>query len=162
MSIHALDTVRWLAGEPLRISIYKRSLGESHVISLTIEHADAVSHLDLSASQPGVQERLVVTGEGSVVTVENLLRLTYVRQVDGIPPETPNSRVTRSWSPELSLPDSENDMQVLLGYAAELRAFGTAIREGRDVSPSIDDGVAAMRLIESIVAAPDGLSVQTP
>jgi hypothetical protein len=32
------------------------------------------------------------------------------------------------------------------------------VREGRQVSPSIDDGVAAMRLIEAIIAAPEGLS----
>jgi myo-inositol 2-dehydrogenase / D-chiro-inositol 1-dehydrogenase len=160
MSIHALDTVRWLLGDPIRVSACKRPIGANHVLSLMAEHTlGAVSRLDLSAFAPGVQERLAVTGESATVRVENLVQLTYVRQAEGAPPHRANARVVRSWMPELSLPDRENDVNVLQGYAAELSAFADAIRAGEAVTPSIDDGVCAMRLVEALIEAPDGLSL---
>lgn len=165
MSIHALDMVRWLLGNPVRMAIYKRLVADRHVVSLTIEHLDGgVSQLDLTAFQPGLRDCLVATGEDAVVVVENHLRLTYTRQGPrgDLPPWAPNTRLTRSWSPELALPDPENDMQVLMGYAPELIEFGAAIRCRREASPSIEDGVAAMRMIEAIIAAPEGLSIAEP
>ena len=160
MSIHALDTVRWLLGDPVRLTVYKRQIGDSHTVALMLEHQPtAVSRLDLSAFQPGVQERLVITGEEAVVRVDGLIQLTYVSQTAGLPGDQANSRSTQSWSPEFSLPDKQNDMQIVMGYGTELIAFAEAVRQGDDVSPSIDDGVAAMRLIEGIVEAPDGLSI---
>jgi predicted dehydrogenase len=160
MSIHALDTVRWLLGDPVRVVSFKRAVGESHVVSLMVEHAlGGVSRLDLSAFAPGVQERLVVTGEAAMVQVDNLVQLRYVRQADAAPPGQANARSVRSWTPEFSLPDRENDVNVLQGYATELIAFADAIRAGGAVSPSIDDGVYAMRLVEAVIEAPDGLSL---
>jgi len=82
-----------------------------------------------------------------------------VRQTAGMPAEAPNNRVTTSWSPEFAIPDRENDRLVLQGYAPEMIAFADAIREGRPVDPSIDDGIAAMRVIEAVVEAPEGLSI---
>jgi myo-inositol 2-dehydrogenase / D-chiro-inositol 1-dehydrogenase len=160
MSIHAIDLVRWMLGDPVRMSIYKRAIQDCHVIEITLEHSSkAVSQLDLSAFQPGVKERLEVTGENAVVRVENMAEVTYVRQRSGTADEAPNHRVTTKWAPELTIPDRENDRLVLQGYAPELIAFADAIREGRAVDPSIEDGVAAMRLIEAVIAAPEGLSM---
>lgn len=160
MSIHALDMVRWLAGEPVQIACYKRARGDNHVLALTVEHeSGVVSRLELSALAPGIRERVAVTGESAAVEVDGAARLRYSRQTDDLSAEEPNTRVTRSWAPELSWPDKQNDMQVIQGYATELIAFCDAVREGRDVSPSIDDGVAAMRMIEAIAAAPEGTSV---
>ncbi len=160
MSIHAVDTVSWLLGPPVRMASYKRAIGGNDVLALMFEHAGgAVSRLDLSACAPGVQERLVVTGEGAVVRVENLVQLTYVRQAEDAPAEQANGRLTRSWMPEFSLPDRENDVNVLQGYATELISFADAILDGRNVSPSIDDGIAAMRVLEAVIDAPEGLSI---
>ena len=159
MSIHALDMVRWLGGEPARIACHKRDMDDNHVIALTVEHeSGVVSRLELSALAPGLRERLAVTGEGAAVQVDGVARLIYSRQAE-LSAEEPNTRITRSWAPELSWPDKQNDTQVLQGYATELIAFCDAVREGRQVSPSIDDGVAAMRMIEAIAAAPGGMSV---
>jgi myo-inositol 2-dehydrogenase/D-chiro-inositol 1-dehydrogenase len=159
MSIHAIDTMRWLVGDPTAMTMYKRSIRDNHVLALTAEFASgAMAHLDLSAFQPGVQERLSVVGEQTVVRVENLTRLEYVRQAPGAPDEECNTRLVSSWTPEFAIPFSEYDSLVIQGYATEMIAFADAVREGRQVSPSIDDGVAAMRLIEAIIAAPEGLS----
>jgi predicted dehydrogenase len=159
MSIHALDTIRWLLGDAVRVAVFKRSIDDRHVVTLMTEHAGGgVGRLDLSAFAPGVQERLVVTGTDAVVRIDNLT-VTYVRQVTDAPPYETNRRITSTWAPEFSLPDRENDIQVLQGYATELIAFAEAIRSGQPVSASIDDGVAAMRLIEAIVQAPAGLSI---
>jgi myo-inositol 2-dehydrogenase/D-chiro-inositol 1-dehydrogenase len=159
MSIHALDLARWLAGDPSRMSVYKRPIGDNHVVALTLEQPGVVTQLDLSAFQPGVQERLVVTGQGAFARVDNMTEVVLVRQAAGAPAEAPNNRVTSLWRPEFAIPDSENDRLVLQGYATEMIAFADAIREGRPVDPSIDDGIAAMRLIEVIVDAPNGLSI---
>jgi myo-inositol 2-dehydrogenase / D-chiro-inositol 1-dehydrogenase len=160
MSVHAFDTVRWLLGEPLRMAAFKRPIDGNHALALMIEHAGgAVSRLDLSAFAPGLQERLAATGRDATVWVENLAELTYVRQREGMVPDRPNNRLVRSWRPELSLPDPENDSGVLQGYVPELIAFADAIRTGAAATPSIDDGVAAMRLVEALIEAPEGLSV---
>ncbi len=160
MSIHALDMVRWLLGDPVRVSVYKRSLNENHVVGLMAEHRDgALSQLDLSAFQPGVQERLVVTGEQAVVQVDDLARVVHIRQAAGAPVHAPNGRVSSFWTPEFAIPGAENDMLILQGYAGEMIAFADAVRHGHEVSPSIDDGVAAMRLIEAVADAPEGLSL---
>lgn len=159
MSIHALDTIRWLLGDPVRMAVFKRSIDDRHVVTLMTEHAGGgVGRLDLSAFAPGVQERLVVTGTDAAVRIDNLT-VTYVRQIPDAPPFEANHRTTSTWAPEFSLPDRENDAQILQGYATELIAFAEAIRSGEPVSPSIDDGVAAMRMVEAIVRAPDGLSI---
>lgn len=160
MSIHALDLVRWLAGDPVRMSVYKRRRHHnSHVLALTFEHAPGgVSQLDLSAFGPGVREHLSVTGEQAAVVVDNLVGLSYVRQAADMPPEAANARRVGTWSPEFALPDPENDALVLQGYAGEMIEFATAIQEGRPPSASIDDGVAAMRLVEAIADAPEGLT----
>jgi myo-inositol 2-dehydrogenase/D-chiro-inositol 1-dehydrogenase len=159
MSIHALDLVRWLLGDPSRMTVYKRSINDNHVVALMLEHPpNAVSQLDLSAFQPGVQERLIVTGEGALVRVENMTEVVYVRQRSGVPTEAANNRVTSSWTPEFAIPDTQNDRLVLQGYATEMIAFADAIRNGLPVDPSIDDGIAAMRLIDAVVDAADGLS----
>jgi predicted dehydrogenase len=160
MSIHALDTVRWLLGDPVRMAVFKRAIDDNHALALMIEHTGgAVSRLDLSAFAPGLQERLSVTGHDATVRVDDLVELTYVRQRGGTAPDQPNTRTIRSWRPELSLPDRENDAGVLQGYVPELIAFADAIRAGNAVTPSIDDGVAAMRLVEALIQAPAGLSV---
>jgi len=159
MSIHALDTVRWLQGDPIRMTAYKRPVRGNHALTLILEHTSGgVSQLDLSAFHPGLQERLVVTGEQAEVRVEGMTSLTYVRQAPGKSHYDANGRLTNTWSPEMVLPDIENDELIIQGYAAELIAFAVAIREGKGVNASIDDGVAAMGLIEAIVEAPEGLS----
>jgi myo-inositol 2-dehydrogenase/D-chiro-inositol 1-dehydrogenase len=162
MSIHALDTVRWLAGEPARIACHKRATGDRYVLALMIEHeSGVVSRLELSAFAPGLVERLRVTGDDVMVEVEGATCVRYVRQdhAESRHPWEPNTRSTRTWSPEMSLPDKQNDAQVVQGYATELIAFCDAVREQQPVSPSIDDGVAALRMIEAIAGAPDGLSL---
>jgi myo-inositol 2-dehydrogenase / D-chiro-inositol 1-dehydrogenase len=93
-----------------------------------------------------------------VVRAENMADVTYVRQAPGALNDAPNNRLTSRWAPELTIPDRENDRLVLQGYAPEMAAFADAIREGHAVDPSVDDGVAAMRLIEAIIAVPEGLS----
>jgi predicted dehydrogenase len=159
MSIHALDVPRWLLGDPLRLVVYRRSLHGSNALAVMLEHRDGVSQLDLSGFQPGVQERIVVTGEQALVSVENLTRLTYVREDSAVASQAANRRLVNTWTPEFALPDDENDALVLQGYAAEMIEFADAIRTDRAVSPSIDDGVAAMRLIELIADASEGVSV---
>ena len=159
MSIHALDVPRWFLGDPIQLAVYRRSLHDSNALAVLLEHRDGVSQLDLSGFQPGVQERIVVTGERALVSVENLTRLTYVREDSAVPSQEANRRVANIWTPEFTLPDDENDVLVLQGYAVEMIEFADAIRVGREVSPSIDDGVAAMRLIESICDAAEGLSI---
>jgi predicted dehydrogenase len=160
MSIHALDMVRWLLGDPVRVSVYKHSFDGNHVVGLMVEHRQgALSQLDLSAFQPGVQERLVVTGEQAVLQVEDLSRVVHIRQAADALVHAPNGRVSSFWTPEFAIPGAENDMLILQGYAGEMIAFADAVRDGHDVSPSIEDGVAALRLIEAVAAAPEGLSI---
>ena len=65
----------------------------------------------------------------------------------------------RAWHPEFTVPYEQADSLSVQGYAGELSSFADAVLARRPVSPSIEDGVAAMRIVEAIAAAPDGLNV---
>ena len=62
------------------------------------------------------------------------------------------------WHPQFAIPYQQADSMWLQGYAGEVVEFAAAILEGRSVESSITDGVAAMRFVEAIDAAPDGVS----
>ena len=156
MSIHALDMVRWLLGDPVRIAVLQaRQIGDNHVLALMIEHESRrglpTRAVGVRAGRPGSVWRSLATGRPCGSTACGSSDVRHARPT-ALSAEEANTRVTRSWAPEFSLPDKQNDMQVDPGLRDRADRVREAVRQRREVSPSIDDGVAAMRMIEAIAA----------
>jgi predicted dehydrogenase len=160
MSIHALDLARFFMGDVVGGTVFKRDIDGNFVFALLLEHADGgASHVTLSAHEPRVQESVELAGESALVQVVNLTELRYHRPMPEIADAFgTDETMTSAWFPEFTIPMQDADNHVLQGYAGELRHFATAIGAGEPVSPNIDDAVEAMRLVEALLAAPEGLS----
>lgn len=160
MSVHPLDLCRFFLGDVAGGSVYKRRVGDDHVVTLMLEHASgAVSQIALSAFEPRVQEHVEISGDNTLVQVWNLMEIRYLRSAPGFADALGTDETMAGlWYPELTIPIPENESFVLQGYAGELAAFARALEEGRPVPSSIDDGVEAMRLAEAVISAPEGMS----
>jgi predicted dehydrogenase len=84
-----------------------------------------------------VQERVLVTGQGSWVEV------TDWRKVVGYVGDT---QCPRTWEPHDQLPNDALDFRTVHGYTGEVREFVLAAREGRTPVPNIDDGIAHLKI----------------
>jgi predicted dehydrogenase len=109
----------------------------------------AVGLMNFSSQQPRVQERVEVTGEGTVAVVENRLHLEYHRRGDN------SFGNTTAWRPDWAIPNRPNNSLELQGYLGEIRHFAEACLEGCEPSPSIQDGVKCMEIVD-LIEAGDG------
>lgn len=161
MSVHPLDLVRFFMGDPVAAHVLKRSAddGRGTCVLMLQYDSGASALLNMSANDPHVQEWVELSGANQLISVRNLVE--YRHWADASEPATSlqmNDAAVGGWHPEFAIPYQQADSKWLQGYAGEVVAFADAILDGRPVSPSIDDGVATMRFVEAIEAAPDGIS----
>jgi predicted dehydrogenase len=161
MSVHPLDLVRFFMGDPVEAHVLKRSFddGRNVCVLMTQYHSGASAVVNMSSNDPHVQEWVELSGANQLIAVRNLVEY---RQWDEASDHTAsfllNDRAVGVWHPEFAIPYQQADSMWLQGYAGELVEFATAVLEGRPVRSSIADGVAAMRYVEAIAAAPDGVT----
>lgn len=160
MSVHALDLARYFMGDVATGMVAKREVAGSHVIALLAEHSmGGFSQVTLSSHEPRVQESVELAGESAMIQVINLTELRYHRRCSTWQEVvSTDESMTSIWYPEFTIPIDYTNSLVLQGYAGELQQFADAIEADNAVSPSIDDGVEAMRLAEALFAAPEGLT----
>ncbi len=84
-----------------------------------------------------VQERVMVTGQGSWVEV------TDWRKVVGY---VGTKEFPRTWEPQDQLPNDALDFRTVHGYTGEVREFVLAARDGRTPVPNIEDGIAHLKI----------------
>lgn len=157
MTTHAVDLARFFMGDISRATAIKRNIDDNFAIALLAEHAGGgISQLTLSAHEPRVQESVELAGESALVQITNMTELRYHPAAGAIVP--PDETMTSVWFPEFTIPLEYADSHVLQGYAGELRNFAEGIATGSAVSPNIHDGVEAMRLVEALFEAPEGMS----
>jgi UDP-N-acetylglucosamine 3-dehydrogenase len=161
MSVHALDLVRFFMGDPVEGYIVKRSAhdGASTCVLTLLYEDGGTAVVNLSANDPHVQEWVELSGANQLISVRNLTEYRHWREASG-PPQTVvmNERSLSMWQPAFPVPYQHSDSMWLQGYAGEVVEFAEATLEGRSLSPSISDGVAAMRYVEAIAGAGEGLS----
>ncbi|WP_129670092.1 Gfo/Idh/MocA family protein [Phytoactinopolyspora endophytica] len=158
MTVHGLDLARYFMGDIRSASVMKRELDGNFVIALLAQHErDGISQITLSAHEPRVQESVEIAGESSLIQVNNLSELRYhpaAAELDDL--RSTDETMTSLWFPEFAIPLEGTNSLILQGYAGELRHFGRSVICGTAVSPSIDDGVAVMRVAEALFEAPAG------
>jgi myo-inositol 2-dehydrogenase/D-chiro-inositol 1-dehydrogenase len=88
-----------------------------------------------------LDERVAVTGRGSVVSVDSWRTVT-ARLAGSEAPEV--------WEPDDQLPGDAVDPRHLHGFAGEVRHFVERVRDGSRPEVTIDDGIAAIRIEQAL------------
>lgn len=161
MSIHPIDLVRYFLGDPVEAWVLKRHDPEGrHTCVLTLLYSDGASAVvNMSASDPHVQEWVEISGANQLISVRNLVEMKQWGQASTSRESMqPNPVATSAWHPEFAIPYRQADSLWLQGYAGEVVAFADALMADRPVDPSIEDAVAAMGFVEAILEAPEGMS----
>lgn len=161
MSVHGTDLARFFLGDPAEVQLLKRSdEGGMNLLALTLSYdSGAAAILNLSATDPHVQEWVELSGAGQLISVRNQVEYRHWRAApDPADSMRPDPEAVSMWQPDFAIPAQQADSLWLQGYAGEVVAFVDALLEQRPVTPSISDGVAAMKLVEAVDAAPDGFS----
>jgi myo-inositol 2-dehydrogenase/D-chiro-inositol 1-dehydrogenase len=152
MGTHALDLLRFFAGDPGEVRVMHRRWEKSSNFDVQFAFPGGVTGtLVMNATASAVLERLELTGEYASLHVDELASYTcYPRQLKTwMPP------VGEVLTPNFALQTYDNSSGELQGYAGEIAAFVEAVRTG--VTPpgaaTIADGVAAMHLASRILAS---------
>jgi len=145
--VHIIDLFRFLMGDVAEVMVRKCDHGGQLANAVLLRFASgAVGLLNFSSRQPRVQERVEVTGEGAVAIVDNRLTLEYHRRGDNA------FGNTTTWRPDFAIPNLPNNTLELQGYMGEVRHFAEAILRGEKPSPSIEDGVKCLEIVDRIEA----------
>ncbi|HVF09268.1 MAG TPA: Gfo/Idh/MocA family oxidoreductase, partial [Abditibacteriaceae bacterium] len=94
------------------------------------------------------EERLAISGQGNLVTVDDMLYLTYQGAEDWI--EVPGlniGRLHRTWRPTGPAARKTDE---LIGYRGELAHFAECAMHGTPPRPDLWDGAAALQITEAV------------
>jgi myo-inositol 2-dehydrogenase / D-chiro-inositol 1-dehydrogenase len=161
MSVHPLDLVRFFMGDPAEAHVLKRSAddGRNTLVMTALYDSGASAVVNMSANDPHVQEWVELSGANQLISVRNLIEYRHVHEAgDYTVSHRMDEAANSGWNPEFAIPYQQADSMWLQGYAGEVVEFAQAVLEGRPVESSISDSVTAMRYVEAIDAAPDGIS----
>ena len=175
MSIHIIDLAVYMFGKAK--SLYSACSSRNGCLSvlLTLHHESGVnSQLMLDSSQPRLQEHVEVSGKmngkNTLITVDNVQHMELHTEqqdysfVDVLAPSMQEIDPTAGfdgimlWRPDYSLPNMGQTRHFFQGFAGEAREFVNAIKENRPASPSNDEILEAMKVIETVTAKPNGFS----
>ena len=149
MSVHLIDLARFFMGDYARVSAEQNILNGQYSFSISARFASgAVGSLISSAQQPRVQERVEISGEGALIVVDNIVNLQVHRSTcNGIERGFEISDI-EMYRPDFSIPCPNQNSLRFQGYAGEVVYFAESILSGHAPSPNINDGVAAMRIVD--------------
>jgi predicted dehydrogenase len=171
MCSHPIDLALSYFGFPKRMQC---TLGQGRggwltlFINLTFDQG-RVAQLSLG-SQVRIQEHFEMSGaldgKPAFFAVDNVDHMQlHVQGHDGIGENLSVMHELQSafdlqdiqmWRPDYGIPGIGHSQQFFQGYAGEVREFCDAILENRQANPSMQDSIDVMRIIEAIVAKPDG------
>ena len=147
-AVHIIDLFRFLMGDVAEVVVRKCLRERQYANAILLRFVNgAVGLMNFSSQQPRVQERVEVSGEGTVAIVDNRLALEYHRRGDN------SFGNTTHWRPDFAIPNLPNNTLALQGYLGEVRHFAESILSGREPSPSIQDGVKCMEIVDQIEGA---------
>ncbi|GMV91205.1 MAG: hypothetical protein AMXMBFR82_09830 [Candidatus Hydrogenedentota bacterium] len=157
MSVHAFDLIRFFAGDLARITVEHLEIGGQHSYACTaVAKSGALVSLNTSSQEPRVKESVELVGEGELVLVRNVIELEYHRRVSPTRLFHSDLHDVQLLRPDFAIPNPDQNTLYLQGYAGELIEFANACLENRAPSVTIDDGVAAMRLVNLFASGKTG------
>ncbi len=157
MSVHALDLVRFFAGNLAHITIEHVEVAGQHSFACTaVARNGALVAINMSSQEPRVKEHVELVGEGELVVVRNVVELEYHRRVSPTRLFHSDLHDVQLLRPDFAIPNPDQNTLYLQGYAGEIIEFAKACLEDRAPTVTIDDGVAAMRLVELLSEGKNG------
>ena len=171
MSIHVIDLAISFFGQMASVTSCVYESGRAISLALTFRfESGKLAQLMLDASQPRIQERVEISGSmngrNALIVVDNVQHMELHVQgrngIDLLAPSLPEVRPEFDlqdicvWRPDYGIPNMGQTRHFFQGYAGEIREFVDAIIEQREPYPGTDDTLKAMRVIEAIVAEPNG------
>jgi len=175
MSIHIIDLAINFFGKVKTVySVCNNNCGRVS-ISLILHHENGLhTQLMLDTSQPRMHERVEVSGrmdgKNALVIVDNVQHMELHTEstdstfIDVLAPSMQEIEPAagfggiRVWRPDYAMPNMGQTRHFFQGFAGETREFVDAVREKRAAHPSNDEILDAMRVVEAVVAKPNGLS----
>lgn len=149
MSVHAFDLIRYFAGDLSRITVEHLEISGQHSYACTaVARSGALVSLNTSSQEPRVKESVELVGEGELIRVNNVIELEYHRRVSPTRLFHSDLHDVQLLQPDFAIPNPDQNTLYLQGYAGELIEFATACLENRAPSVTIDDGVAAMKMVD--------------
>ena len=147
MGIHAIDTARFLLGDPKPVSVYARidthygdyDVDDTGVIIINWE-GGCVSYIESGWWQPHMDgpeaatQLYGLTGFGEVFP-------TRIKRID------PTSKEVTEVGGDFTFPRENQCPQIM--YDRQLADFATCIREGRTPTPGASEGLVNMQIVDA-------------
>lgn len=153
-SIHGIDLLRFFVGPIRSITVAHGSDDRPSVYLQTVSAYGTVGQLAMSASAPGVTERVELLADQAMVAVDELSTLHYAAPQ----PQNQWRPIVRTEErPNFALQTTENHSLALQGYLGEVVSFVDAVL-GRRAAPdgTIDDAVVAMEIVSLLASGRTG------
>lgn len=152
--VHLFDLIRFFGGDVRRVQSYYVEADDTRfVYAVNVEFASgAIGQVTLNALYSmiafrDIMERLELTGEGSNVVCEDMMRVRWQRKEDwtSVVPQT--GRYLSTYDPTWN---SINDMRRVLGYRGEVEHFALRCLGQRSGGPDLWDSAAALAIGEAV------------
>ena len=175
MSIHIIDLAISLFGKVNALYSACDKVNGCLTISLILHHENGLhTQLMLDTSQPRLQEHVEISGKmegkNTLIIVDNVHHMemhteqqefSFIDVLADLPDINPSVGFDgiKVWRPDYALPNMGQTRHFFQGFAGETREFVNAIKEKRIAYSSNDEITEAMRVIEAVIAKPNGYSV---
>ena len=154
---HYMDLVRYYAGPVRDLAVFRNEIASGkQLLHVHVGfEGGAVGTLIMGTIQPRgtPMERLQIMGDMKRVEVNGVIEIDYFRnppfKADDLDATLTDGIDTLSWRPNFTAAANED----FKGYNALFKAFFAALEGGHPDLPTIDDGVEAMRVLETMIAA---------
>lgn len=161
MTVHLFDLMRFFVGDIERISFERNDTGGQHSFSIAGRATSgALLTLTTSGQEPRIKEHVEIVGEGELIVVDNVIELEYHRRVAPHRNFTSSIHDIQLVRPDFAIPNAHQNTLFLQGYAGIMVDFATSLARGLKPAVTIEDGVAAMRLVDLFLNNPPGAYTQ--
>jgi len=175
LSIHIIDLAIYFFGRVKAVYSVCGTHNGCLSISLILHHENGLhTQLMLDTSQPRMHERVEISGKmdgkNALLIVDNVQHMELHTETDNasfidvLAPSLQEIKPSAGfggiqlWRPDFSMTSMGQTRHFFQGFAGEAREFVDAIREQRAANPSNDAILDAMRVIEAVIAKPNGYS----
>ena len=155
--VHYMDLVRYYAGPVRDLAVFRNEVASGkQLLHVHVGfESGAVGTLIMGTiqSRGTPVERLQIMGDMKRIEVNGVIEIDYFRnppfKADDLDATLTDGIDTLSWRPNFTAAANED----FKGYNALFKAFFAALEGGHPDLPTIDDGVEAMRVLETMIAA---------
>ena len=153
--VHLFDLVRHFGGDVAQVYATYREVTPmqfGYLINLVFRNGAIgmlnLNTLDSENAWRNFEERLSISGQGNLVTVDDMLYLTYQGTEDWINmPDLNIGRLHQTWRPTGPAARKTDE---LIGYRGELAHFAECAMNRTPPRPDLWDGAAALQITEAV------------